>query len=185
MLLKFYFLFFDMLFFFAHQRSLVVDLWTTLKAVKIGTWRERRQNKHNNNKKREGARKRGFVAKCCCCLLVVLGGGGDDDDDVVGRLFFFDVHLSVTCECKSCSKGGACFCFCFVFCFFFLYHQEHCLSKLGRRVRNGVCLCTRVWVATIAMSSPKTARLHFSVGETKAAFGNEEDEEVGKAHGNV
>ncbi len=37
----------------------------------------------------------------------------------------------------------------------------------------------------LAMSSPKTARLHFSVGETKAAFGNEEDEEGGKAHGNV
>jgi hypothetical protein len=35
------------------------------------------------------------------------------------------------------------------------------------------------------MSSPKTARLHFSVGETKVAFGNEEDEEGGKAHGNV
>jgi hypothetical protein len=35
------------------------------------------------------------------------------------------------------------------------------------------------------MSCPKTARLHFSVGETKATFGNEEDEEGGKAHGNV
>jgi hypothetical protein len=33
-------------------------------------------------------------------LLLNVGGGGvgGDDDDVEG-LFFFDVHLSVTCEC--------------------------------------------------------------------------------------
>ncbi len=58
-------------------------------------------------------------------VFVVGVGGGDDDDDDVGReLFFFDVHLSVTCECKSCSNGGACFC---VFFFFLSFCSIKCI----------------------------------------------------------
>ncbi len=111
-------------------------------------------------------------------MLVVVVGVGGDDDDVVGRLFFFDVHLSVTCECKSCSKGSACFCF----SFFSSYNINSivCQSLGGEKETGCIYLHGCGW--PLAMSSPKTARLHFSVGETKVAFGNEEDEEGGKAH---
>ncbi len=111
-------------------------------------------------------------------VVFVVGFGGGDDDDVGRQLFFFDVHLSVTCECKSCSKGGACFCVFFFFSFLSVASSALFVKAWEAR-RNGGC----GW--PLAMSSPKTARLHFSVGETKAAFGNEEDEEGGKAHGNV
>ncbi len=59
------------------------------------------------------------------------------------------------------------------------------MSKLGEARKKRVVFTYTGCGWPLAMSSPKTARLHFSVGETKVAFGNEEDEEGGKAHGNV
>ncbi len=72
-------------------------------------------------------------------------------------------------------------------CFFFLVScsiKSIVPQSLGGEKETG-CYYVHGCGWPLAMSSPKTARLHFSVGETKAAFGNEEDEEGGKAHGNV
>ncbi len=80
-------------------------------------------------------------------VVVVVVGGVDDDD--VGGLFFFDVHLSVTCECKSCSKGGALF---LVF-FFPVASRALFVKAWGGEKETGCVYVHRVWVATSYVES--------------------------------
>ncbi len=80
-------------------------------------------------------------------VVFVVGFGGGDDDDVGRQLFFFDVHLSVTCECKSCSKGGACFCVFFFFSFLSVASSALFVKAWEARKKR------RVWVATSYVES--------------------------------